>query len=157
MFDDIDRAMNCFRIASRELFFHFFHCTSDVHESISEHFKEVEEVLFEKLVIAPLQIGNVRYGEANKEIGVTIRHGASAPIWINREVESGYWDHPVKEIRNDVGMSFISFFDFDTSRYIDNQYVEVRIESCPANTDVIRRHALIENQYVKFFRECPDK
>lgn len=48
-----------------------------------------------------------------------------APIMFNREIQSGYWDHPLKEVTNDAKLVFVSFFDWDDLDYRDNRYVRV--------------------------------
>ena len=71
------------------------------------------------------------------------------PAMINRERDSGYWDHPVERLDNKTELAFVSFFDWDEANLVDFQYVRVEI-TAPASPDLVRKHALIEVQYVSF-------
>jgi hypothetical protein len=81
----LDENMNRFRLASRELFNHFFHVPAATGEAsalpagtssacndeawdMKERFSDVEAVLFEKLVIEPAQLKQVEYGNLHPEI-----------------------------------------------------------------------------------------
>src|ERR1700719_579447 len=81
----LDERMNRFRLASRELFNHFFHIpaatgaasalppgTSSAYNdeawNAEERFSEVEAVLFEKLVIEPAQLTQVEYRDLHPQI-----------------------------------------------------------------------------------------
>jgi len=72
------------------------------------------------------------------------------PAMINREIKSGYWDFPIKNIPTETECLFICFFDFDQLDYRDNRYVRVEIKKCKSHPEVIGKHALIETQYVSY-------
>ncbi len=72
---------------------------------------------------------------------------------INREVEAGCWDHPVKELTSETLMTFVHFFDWDQTDYMDYRYARVVIDSCPSNQGLVGKHALIETPYVEFFQK----
>jgi hypothetical protein len=95
----------------------------------------------------------VTYGYNQPKILVKIRLGEFSQIMINRDIDSGYWDYPLKEINNDVKMTFISFFDWDQLGFRDNQYVRVLIVESPNNTEIIGKHALIESRNVIFISQ----
>lgn len=151
-----DNTMKSFRLASRELFNHYFHVSdpwknSDLAWVAEGRFSEVETVLFQKLVAEPASLPHVAYKHAQPSIRVELAEKTDrAPIMLNRETKSGYWDHPVKEVNREVGMLFIQFFDWDVLSYRDNKFVRVQIESWPSHKDLVGKHALIENQYVRF-------
>jgi len=73
-----------------------------------------------------------------------------APIMLNRAVDSGYWDHPIREVTRDAQMVFVCFFDWDQLDVRDNRYVRVLVQAWPSKSEAIGKHALIESQYVRF-------
>jgi hypothetical protein len=150
----LDATLNNFRLASRELFNHHFRASdagSNDAWSLVERFREVEELLFQKLVSEPFDLGKVRYGEPQLGITVALRNGLeTAPIMVNREVDTGYWDHPLVTVPRAAEMIFVSFFDWDQLSYRDNQYVRVRLNSWPAHPEIGGKHALIESHNVLF-------
>ncbi len=108
----IDEMMNQFRVASRELFNYFFRVPNPyAPESngwvLEERFREVENILFQKLVTEPACLMSVEYGYVQSEIGVELRLCEFSPIMINREMNSGYWDYPTKEVTKDVKLAFL--------------------------------------------------
>ena len=145
--------MNQFRLASRELFNHYFRSPTPYNGDSwirAERFTEVERVLFQKLVVEPAAFSAVEYGDIQPALQVALR-GDSGPAMINREIRSGYWDYPLGEIDKLAKMSFICFFDWDDLEYRDNQYVCAQISQWPAHAEVVGKHILIESQYVRFF------
>ena len=147
--------MNEFRLASRELFNHFFRIADPYVNngwSLEERFTAVQAILFDKLVTEPASLPKTRYGLRQAEIVVTLRNSESVPIMINREVDSGYWDFPIREVSVEAGMSFVCFFDWDQLDYRDNRYVRVQIERWASNPETIGKHALIESHYVRFVK-----
>lgn len=149
----LDESMNRFRVASRELFNHFF-LVADAYNNdgwlLEERFCRVEAVLFEQLVSEPCALPSVSYGAHQPAIRVLLRHSDFAPIMINREVDSGYWDHPLGEVTRDAQLSFVRFFDWDLLAVRDNKYVRVNIDAWPAHPEAVGKHALIEAQCVVF-------
>lgn len=155
---DLDEAIMRFRLASRELFNSHFHIKNGYENdgwSLEERFSEVEKVLFEKLVIEPMSLGALEYGERNDELLVCLRGTERAPIMINRDIAGGYWDFPVNEVTKNARLSFVRFFDWDQLAYRDNQYVRVVIDRWPSQAGTVGKHALIETQYVRFERAAP--
>lgn len=95
MTNDFNYAMNQFRLASRELFNSYFRLlepypTTEFGWLQVERFERVEKALLEALVLEPFEV--------NAPIVVQLRSTAgAAPVMINRELTSGYWDYPVTE------------------------------------------------------------
>lgn len=112
-------------------------------------YAEVEQALFLVLVLQPAGLAVTRYGQPNRGIRVCVSGEFGAPAMINRERDSGYWDHHIKRLGNDAGLAFVSFFDWDESNLVDFQYVRVEISRHPSH-DLVGKHALIEVQYVSF-------
>ena len=121
---------------------------------MKERFLPVQSILFQKLVIEAARLPAVQYGDPQPNIIVEIRAGESAPIMLNREISSGYWDYPVKEVNREAGLCFLSFFDWDQLGYQDNRYVRVRVDRWPSHSEVVGKEALIESHYVRFVREA---
>lgn len=156
--------MNRFRLASRELFNHFFHVSgatgrgappdapaADGGEAwdLEMRFSHVEQVLFEKLVCEPARLTHAPYGGLQPEILVQL-NSDFCPIMLNREVNSGYWDFPIREVTRDARLLFFRFFDWDVLAYRDNRYVLVRVDDWPSHPETAGKQALIETQYLHF-------
>jgi hypothetical protein len=149
----LDDLMSRFRYASRELFNHHFRVPDPYNNDgwlLEGRFSQVEAVLFEQLVAAPAALPSVTWGTHQPAIHVGLRHGDFAPIMVNRETDSGYWDFPIKEVTRDAQLSFVRFFDWDLLAVRDNQYVRVVIDAWPQHPEGAGKHALIEAQYVVF-------
>lgn len=149
---EIDEAMIKFRIASREVFNNYFRVFGPREQALAmaDRFSDIEALLFERLVLEPLEFPIVRYGGVQSNIRVKIRFGKHGTIMLNREINSGYWDHPVKEFTTDVELLFVSFFDFDPIVCCDNQYVMVQVHSWPQHEDLIGKRALVEAAYMSY-------
>jgi len=150
---NLDDRMNRFRLASRELRNHYFRSDDPDNPWVAvQRFDEVERVLFENMVSAPLGLPTNRYKNVNPNIVVVPGGSFGVPIMINRgkDVNHGYWDHPTTRIDANAKLLFVRFFDWDEMGYMDNQYVMVLIAECSSDPDLIGRYALIESQYVRF-------
>ncbi|UGY16731.1 hypothetical protein [Bradyrhizobium septentrionale] len=151
--DNLNELMVRFRIASREIFNQFFRVEGPYENdgwSFEQRFSEVEAILFDKMVAEPASLGNASYGSVTSAISVELRIGKSVPAMINREINSGYWDHPIGAVTADAQLQFISFFDWDRLNYRDNQYVRVCIARWPSHKEMEGKEALLEAQYVQF-------
>jgi hypothetical protein len=166
----IHEKISLFRTASRELFNTYFRVrggeqdgsssSAALHQGAWEaetDFREVEALLFEKLVAKPSGL-TVRYGELQPSIVVKLR-SKFCPVMINRGIDSGDWDHPVNEITEHAKLLFISFFDWDALAVRDYLYVRVLVQEWADHADAVGKHALIETQYVSFasIAESPEK
>ncbi len=149
----IDENMRRFRIAGRELFNAYFRVEDPWNNDgwkLEERFSEVESILFDVLVARPCGMTSTRYGELQPEIEVALKGSEFAPVMINRESDSGYWDFPVHRMTKSGRLAFIRFFDWDLLAIRDNHYVRARIEEWPEHPECVGKHALIETQYVVF-------
>ena len=148
----LDELMTQFRLASRGLFNNFFR-TKDPYRTngweLEERFREVQSVLFQALVTQPANLQEVPYGQPQPGIMVRLKT-EFAPIMLNRDINSGYWDYPLKEVTRDTRMIFIEFFDWDQLDVRDNRYVRVIVNSWPSRPEAQGKHALIESHYVEF-------
>jgi hypothetical protein len=149
----MDRSINKFRLASRELFNTYF------RESIAEYDPEweffeniqfVEESLFKALVTVPNRINEIVYGLPQTEIIVKSSGEFGIPLMLNREIDCGYWDYPITVAASNTSFTFVKFFDFDPMGCMDNRYVRVIVREWPERADLIGKHALIETQYITY-------
>jgi len=147
----IDELMTQFRLASRELFNHYYRVEDPYNNdgwALERRFAQVQELLFQTLVVQPGKLPPVEYGGVTT---ILVGLGSEfAPIMLNRAVDSGYWDHPIREVTRDAQMVFVCFFDWDQLDVRDNRYVRVLVQAWPSKSEAIGKHALIESQYVRF-------
>ena len=161
----LDEMVNRFRLASRELFNSYF-CFSDAAGKGStepprpvsgeewDHkmrFSQLEKTLFEKMVCEPAKLNHVEYGDVQQEIVVKL-NSSLCPIMLNREIKSGYWDFPIRQVASDARLAFLKFFDWNVLAYRDNRYVLVQVVEWSSHPEVAGKQALIESQYVHFER-----
>jgi|AGTN01.1.fsa_nt_gi hypothetical protein len=151
---DINESMNQFRRASREIFNNYFRRADlDRHEVFlfCERYFELNDLLFEMLVTDCPDIEKVRYGNIQPKLQVKAAGGGLFPsVMINREVNSGYWDFPLKELPEESVLLFMSYFDWDEIDFRDHQYVRAHIQLCDAHPEVVGKEVLIEALNVKF-------
>jgi len=166
---DLHRSMRRFRLASRELFNNYFldEQADEVDDRLLDGFDAVENLLFATLVLEPCSVPpsatNFQYGiDAHPSIRVRLPNNGDngdlleideplcAPILINREKNSGYWDYPLDRFSNEAKLLFVGFFDWDARYCRDNTYVLVQISEWPSHPEVIGKRALIEAQYVQY-------
>jgi hypothetical protein len=151
---DIHAAMMGFRLASRELFNNYFRTGERDDEAwkARERFSLVEEHLFDALVAMPAGLSCSTYGRPQEHISLVLAHGAFAPWMLNRESDSGYWDHPQTDFTGDAVLSFVTFFDWYSLDLIDWRYVRVVVQAWPSHPELAGKHALVERIYVRFSR-----
>lgn len=152
---DLDKLVNRFRLASRELFNHFFRVddpyNNDEAWTQEEGCSEVESLLFQKLVLEPAELPVIPYGTVNPHIRVELKAVSTfAPIMLNRELDSGYWDYPLREVTREAKLAFVEFWDWDDLDYRDHRYVRVVIQDWASHPETIGKHAFIETYLVCF-------
>lgn len=149
---DIDEIMNRFRLASRELFNQFFRVAHPYDADgwiVEQRFSEVQALLFQKLVTEPALLRNVDYGSPHPEIVVKLR-SQSAPIMLNREESSGYWDYPLKTVSEEATLVFMRFFDWDRLGFRDHGYVLLQVQAWPAHPEAVGKEGLLEWRHARF-------
>jgi hypothetical protein len=151
---DLDVLMNRFRVASRELFNHFFHSSTHDEEPwfAQERHQEVETALFWALVTAPAELTEVPYGELQPEILIEPNFSGELDWMLNRERDSGYWDDDLKHAPTDSKINFLSFFQWDWLGIRDYDLVKVVVTASPSNERLIGKQALVQVSYSKFVR-----
>jgi len=74
-----------------------------------------------------------------------VPRGQAMPVMINREKTSGYWDHPIRELKKDEAViGFVHCFDFSgmdmQRRY---EYLRGRILECSGRPEIVGKDILI--------------
>jgi len=65
-------------------------------------------------------------------------------IMVNREIDGGYWDHPLTVIdQGDLELHFVQYFDWADLAFRDFAYYRVRIVGSAKYPDVVGKDALI--------------
>lgn len=149
---NFDLIMNRFRIASRELFNHHFRVDDPWNNdgwALEARFSEVEATLFQAIVLDPVRQIELMYGQHQPSIRVELR-SQFAPVMINRDQDSGYWDFPIRTVTSTARMSFVRFFDWDLLSFRDYQYVRVVIDEWSEHPECAGKHALVDSQSVAF-------
>jgi len=167
---DLHQSMSRFRLASRELFNHYFAVPYSSAQSSYEYydgFNEVERVLFTMLVLEPCAVPSapssyvygfdahpsirVRLPIANVDENIGgVDDPLVAPIMLNREINSGYWDYPLEQFTNDATLLYVAFFDWDSMQSRDNAYVRVQVSDWPSHPETIGKYALVESYLVRY-------
>lgn len=121
---------------------------------MTEGFAIVQRELFERLICVPFELKHFEYGlEPQLNIQVKPDHG-NAPIMLNRDINSGYWDHHLTEISNEPVLVFLEFFDWRSQHIMDNQYVKIQVLTSSVYPDIVGKQGLIEVTNVTFdYRE----
>ncbi len=167
---DLHQSMSRFRLASRELFNHYFsvpYPPGEPHYEYYDGFREVERVLFTMLVLEPCSVplasSDYSYGldahpgirvrlpiaNANDNL-VGVDEPMVAPLMLNREINSGYWDYPLDRFTNEATLLYVAYFDWDSMHSRDNAYVRVQVQDWPSHPEAIGKHGLVESHLVRY-------
>jgi len=150
-----------YREAARHLRNTYFKPQNNSDWDTLEDYQEIEVILFKKMVLKKLEIDEnipwifhqpLQYINAKSRSNIL-------PIMINRDKQSGYWDHPLNEVKkNDLTLNFIGYFDWDTHSHIDFRYYKVRIAQSQKYPEIIGYDALIETIYADiYYQKWPTK
>lgn len=146
----LDHAVRAYRLASRDLYNNYFYNSYFDPYLLRETYSELQDLMFQKMVEEPFSLKHTGYGDVHRDIWVRNRFDADIPAMINREIDSGYWDYPIKLVSPDAVMFFISFFDLDETRGMENLYVLLEINEWSQHKEADGKRALVEYQYVCF-------
>ena len=158
--DDVTYLFSIYRECVRHLWNTFFRPVAQPTQDwdVRDEFDTVARDIFSSLVLRPAgasgcELSSAWSHEPSALPGFRIVPGGlyGASILINRDLpRSGYWDHPISEVRpDDVELHLLRFFDFDELGFRDYRYFEVFIHSSPTYPDIVGRVALIEVQHAK--------
>ena len=164
--DDVTHLFNTYRECVRHLWNAYFRPVAEPTQNwdVRDEFDTVARAIFSSLVLRPVGVIGCELSpawsrEPSALPGFRIvpdgEHGS--PILINRDLpRSGYWDHPISEVRpDDVELHLLRYFDFDELGFRDYRYFEVFIRSSPTYPDIVGRVALIEVHHAKVLFNKP--
>ncbi len=153
---DITDLMQKHRECSRHLWNTYFWPQAEAEDDwdLRDRFEDIHVKLLSALVLWPLeredQEPTPAYWHPLKPVSF-IRVVPSdlcanaCPVLINREIASGYWDHPITEVAaSDIDMRFIHYFDWSNIGHRDFEYIQVLIVSSITHPELIGRHALVK-------------
>ena len=131
----------------------------DIDWDLKDLYNNIASQLFDAVVLYPRDISNAKLTPDHIVPKVPLAFlqimpsdHAAAMVLINREIDSGYWDEKATDQELcDSRMSFLGFFDFDSSGFMEMNYYLVLIESAPNRPDLAGRQALIPVQYAKAY------
>ena len=154
---DITELVSRHRECSRHLWNTYYWPQAEAEEDwdLRDQFEDISARLFSSLVLWPLERESFQFRPANllpyQEVpfihvvpkGMCIAH-------VNREIESGYWDHPISELKEgDVDMRFVHYFDWWVLGHREFEFIRVLIISSAEHPELNGRHALVKPLNVK--------
>ncbi len=148
--NDISNIFEHFRISSRAIWNTAFWPDADLHDWDSiEQFDEIQRILFGELVLGKCGREWPPQDLFRKAIPFfRVVPNGHVPIMIQNPrslTETGYWDHPLKEIKPEQAeLQFIEYFDWNRMDYVDFLYYRVKIANFEPQPDPTGREALIE-------------
>lgn len=129
---------------------------SDQDLDTLEDFDEANVLLFKHLVLNELleKYDDFKWFEKPYNEFIVVPTSDICPIMINRDKQSGYWDHPITRIeQKDLKMAFINYFNWSSHDQIDFRYFHVRIIESEKYPQLIDFDALLETIYADVFLE----
>ena len=162
---NITELMNSYRECCRNLWNCYFLRTDSSCEEfdwdIADEFNEICVRLFSSLVLRQIEVFSYEkvLSQRAKIMPCPLKFlhvipviETGVPISVNREKNTGYWDHPIDTIKPDEAkLVFVDYFDFDLMGYRDFQYYLVLIESSSVYPQICGYQALIECRYANVF------
>jgi len=149
---NVNKIFDKYREAARHLR-NVYYCNNN-HESdwgLRSDFNEIRKLLYHHLILNELDLTEVRdfRNEPSKYFNL-VSDGNILPAMINRNGDSGYWDHPITKLVDDeYDIRFIDYFDFDQMGHCDFRYILARIFFSKNHPQINNYNALIETQYVQ--------
>ena len=149
---DITELIQRHRECSRHLWNTYFwpQAETDDDWDLRDQFEDVSAKLFTSLVLWPIEresyVFNPAYLCPHREVPfIRVVPNGSCGIQINREISSGYWDHPITQVEEgDIDMRFIHYFDWWNVGHRDFEFFRVLIVSSIAHPELNGRHALVK-------------
>jgi hypothetical protein len=146
---DITADIHVYRETARHLWNSCLRNIGGPSATTIEAFDRICEELFSAIVLDPHGIE-----ESPEQLniqgfrGLRVVPGVAqgTPILINRTTPPGpYWDDPLVMVRpEDIQLSLIGLFDWDSYSNIDMRFLRVHVNDCRVKPEVIGREALIE-------------
>jgi hypothetical protein len=156
---DITDLVQKHRECSRHVWNTYFWPQAEVENDwdLRDRFEDINVKLFSSLVLWPLEREGQEPTPSYWHPLQPLRFMRVVPnnlcsILINREIESGYWDHPITEVtESDIDMRFIHYFDWSPIGHRDFEYIRVLIISSARRPELNGRHALVKPLNVRVF------
>lgn len=129
----------------------------DVDWDLRDQFEDAIAILFSAIVLRKVgysdrEVKQAYWSPLEPFNFLRVIPNGTAPILINREVASGYWDHPIQKLEeSDADMRFVGFFDWNVLEYREFEFIQVVIVSSASHPELAGRHALVKPQYVSIF------
>jgi hypothetical protein len=147
--DVIDHLIRRYAEATRSLWNTYF-LADEVGDETVRRFEEIRRLLFQSIVLAPLERDDDREKEDDPIRCFQVQAGAG-PLTVLVEEPSPTGDHYWEAAPKDADFStadlqFVDLFDWDPRSFRDLAYVKVWIASGQAGLE--RRYALFERQSV---------
>jgi len=162
---DITELIQRHRECSRNLWNTYFWPQAEREENwdLRDQFEDVSAKLFNSLVLWPLECEAHQFKPSyllpyQQVPFIRIVPKGTCTAQVNREVESGYWDHPIEELKEgDVDMRFIQYFDWWNLGHREFEFFRVLIVSSVKHPELNGRHALVKplNVRVEFDEAAP--
>lgn len=157
----ITKAVNRYRECARSIWNNYFleQFQSTKHWDLVESFNRIQQELFDSIVLTPTLFDDEKIDFI---LGYPCHQIKLVPAWddkwdipveINREkgMRAGYWDHPVKKISSQAELSFINFFDWDATGFLEMSKIMAEISNFPENPNLNQHSLFVDTIYVDFF------
>jgi hypothetical protein len=148
---DVTARMNAYRECVRHLWNTQFQAEAEPgHDwDLRDGFNKVAAQLFRLLILRPLDRENWDFQpdhwsprEPFPFLRVVV--DTTSEILVNRELASGYWDHPLKAVHTDeLDLRFLQYFDWWDLGVRDWAYYRVRIVGSATHPAVVGKDALL--------------
>jgi hypothetical protein len=162
---DVTHLVTAYRECVRHLWNTYFRPIAEGPQDwdLCDEFDVIARAIFSSLVLS--RLGDTNHGLAPRfsaeptplpgfRVIPAVTDGT--PIHINRDIpRTGYWDHPVAEVRpDDVELHFLRFFDWDELGHRDFAYYEVMVHASRI-AEIVGRAALIKCAYARVLYDAP--
>jgi hypothetical protein len=121
---------------------------------LEEEFCRIEQILFDSIVLGQMDTNSEKSEKLDSHMNsnpsvlerfLIVPRGNTMSVMINRELTSGYWDHPITELRKgEAVIGFVHYYDFcgmDMPRRYE--YIRGRIMECSKNPEIVGKDILV--------------
>lgn len=148
---DITQLMNRYRECVRHLWNEYFWTDAETDKDwdLGDEYDQVAVELFSSLVLRKIGRDDVnlalyRVVPRNPLLFLRVEVDSRSQVMINREIDSGYWDHPLNFVEKDeLDLRFISFFDWDDLGFRNFELYLARIHASDKHPELVGRNALL--------------
>jgi hypothetical protein len=115
-------------------------------------FDELRQILFQALVVSRAGSSGARLGQSHGDFFVIPIAKDGVPVLVRRPSDDGnaYWDAFDGRVSEDqVVLTFLDFFDWESIRFTDLRYYLVEIQDWPSMPAYIGRQALLDTAHTR--------